>query len=74
MAGDYKNQENKALFGVFGEEKDNNLSEKRKKAGKKGGNAPHRCRGRGCNNKNKFSQNNQNTPENNNNQNDDNLF
>lgn len=61
MAGDYKNQDNKALFGLLDDNNDNhkdsNLSEKRKKAGKKGGNAPHRCRGRGCNNKNKFSSN-----------------
>jgi hypothetical protein len=37
------------LLGYTQEEEEETLREKRSRAGKKGGLAPHQCRGRGCN-------------------------
>jgi hypothetical protein len=50
--GDYKmaDKNNKTyLLGYTQEEEEETLREKRSRAGKKGGLAPHQCRGRGCN-------------------------
>lgn len=63
------------LFDNNSENKTTTLSEKRKKAGSKGGNAPHKCRGRGCNKKENpenSNSSNSNSSNNSNNHNDHN--